>query len=101
MNFRDKVKMHLGINEMSLPIVQSAEEASSIIMKYGPLVNAGKAENQKGDYRGSLEAALRAIQGSNNPEKYVKEIKIAKAALQKLNAYKAVKATGATTSSTY
>jgi hypothetical protein len=95
MNFKEKVKMYLGINEMSLPIYNETQAAAKI-MEIAPLVNAGKTADSKGDYRGHLEAAMKAIQNSVNPEKYLREIKVASAALAKLKAYAATKATNAT-----
>ena len=97
MKFKDRVKKYL-ITEMSMPVVRSAEDGATMINKYAPMVMKG---NVKGDVRGPIVAALKAIGQSNNPEKYEREIKMAKKAIQKLNEYKKTKSNMATTSSDY
>lgn len=74
------------MNEMALPAIDSAEKAALEINKFAPIINKGEYKGGA-DVKGILEAALQAISKSTNPEKYEREIKMAKIALKKVNAY--------------
>lgn len=76
-----------NVNEMALGDPEAAAtSAAETINKEAPLVISGKAKNA-GAMFGTLQAALQALGKTNAPEKYVREIKLAKTALAKLSAY--------------
>ena len=81
-----KLKEYLELNEMGLPTVDSAEAARAKIAQIAPLVLSG---NIKGDYLGTLNAALQAIQTSTNPEAYAKDVQLALRAKKALQAHRA------------
>ena len=64
----------------------SATTAAELINKQAPLVISGKGKDVGAMY-GSLKSALTAIGKTNAPEKYMREVKLAKAALAKIDAY--------------
>ena len=80
-----KLKDYL-MNEMGLPMIDNAEQARKVIMQIAPLVRAGQI---KGDYIGTLDAALTAIKNCTNPEAYIKETKMAIEAKKLLMAHRA------------
>jgi len=93
-----KLKKFLELNEMSLPNVNSAEQARAIVDKYYPLIMKG---NPNGDYIGYLDAALKAFQGATNPEAYANDVKKALAAKKKVEAFLATKSKRDTPSATF
>lgn len=68
------MKLKDYLREMTLPTVETAEDACAKIRQIAPLVMAG---NIKGDYLGTLDAALKAIQSSTNPEAYARDAQMA------------------------
>jgi len=75
------------LKEMSLPSIETAEDARQKILQIAPIVLKGG--ESKGDYIGTLWAALKAIQTSTNPEAYAKEVRMATAAVKKLKEHRA------------
>ena len=84
----EEIKKNAGIEpieEMAMKVYKSPEEAVADINDiYGKVMKG----NILGDYRGPLESAMKYIAGIQNPERYIREIKKAKAAMKKVVEFK-------------
>jgi len=75
----------IGLDEMSLPIINTPEKAVVTIREI--YNNVIKGKEPEGDFIGRLNTAVKTIRNSTAPEKYRKEIQMAIEAKKKIMSY--------------
>lgn len=82
-----RLREFLDMNEMALPAISSPENAVEAIRQ---AYNAAVLKKQpQGDHLGSVQNAMRYLQKTTAPEKYVKYVKQGSAAIKAIQAYTA------------
>lgn len=82
-----RLRDFLDMNEMALPTINSPENAVEVIKQ---AYNAAVVKKQpQGDHLGSVQNAMKYLQGTTAPEKYAQYVKMGVAAIKAIKAYTA------------